>query len=220
MSDQVRHFVLLWCCASSFVAAACGAESPTGGTVDEVVDVDEAVEGSLLSIAGDAQVGNLGKPLSDPLIAKVVDPSGNGLGGVTVRWSASSNFSFGVYFRTSSVTDAQGLGSVQWTLGGATDEQTATEHTLRASAFLSGVDAIIFTATTPPLVPLIDMGASTYFGFPGGLYPGGNVMPQAHADAGQAFAAAIEPLDVNGDPSPTGKYVLLVNGHSNTMLMS
>ena len=66
------------------------------------------------------------------------------------------------------------------------------------------------------MVPLTDMGASTYFGFPGGLYPGGNVMSQAHADAGQAFAAAIEPLDTNGNPDPDGKYVLLSIGHSNT----
>ena len=63
------------------------------------------------------------------------------------------------------------------------------------------------------------MGASTYFGFPGGLYSGGKVMPQAHADAGQAFVAAIEPLDLNGNPNPNGKYVLLDIGHSNTELI-
>ena len=97
--------------------------------------------------------------------------------------------------------------------------QTATEQMATASAPVRGETLINFTATTPSLVPLTDMGASTYFGFPGGLYSGGNVMPQAHADAGQALAAAVEPLDVNGNPSPGGKYVLVSIGHSNTELI-
>ena len=105
---------------------------------------------------------------------------------------------------------------MQWTPGRGIGPETATEQTATASASVSGVDSVVFTATTPSLVPLTDMGASTYFGFPGGLYPGGNVMPQAHADAGQAFAAVIEPLDLNGNPNPDGKYVLLSIGHSNT----
>ena len=88
-----------------------------------------------------------------------------------------------------------------------------------STASINGVGSVAFAATPEALVPLIDMGASTYFGFPGGLYPGGNVMPQAHADAGQVFAAAIEPLDLNGNPSADGKYVLLSIGHSNTALI-
>ena len=60
------------------------------------------------------------------------------------------------------------------------------------------------------------MGTSTYFGFPGGLYPDGNVMPQAHTDAGQAFAATVEPLNANGNPSTDGRYILLSIGFSGT----
>ncbi len=182
------------------MAAACGAESPTESAV---------VEGSLLSVAGDGQVGSLGRPLSDSLIVKVANPSGDGVPGVTVRWSASST---GMVSSTAVVTDAEGLAKVQWTLGRTTGEQTATEQD--AAASVSGVGSFFFRATTPSLVPLTDMGASTYFGFPGGLYPGGNVMPQAHADAGQAFAAAVEPLDANGNPSTAGKYVFLAIGGS------
>ncbi len=65
------------------MAAACGGESPTEGTVIEVV------KGSLLSVAGDGQMGSLGKPLLDTLIVKFADPSGNGLSGVAVAWSAT-----------------------------------------------------------------------------------------------------------------------------------
>ncbi len=64
-------------------------------------------------------------------------------------------------------------------------------------------------------VPLMDM-AGTYKGFAGGLYPGGNTMPQAHFDAGLAFADAIEPLDADGNPDPGGRYALMSLGMSNT----
>ena len=86
------------------MAAACGGESPTEG---EVVEEVEVVEGILLSVAGDGQVGTLGNPLSDPLVVKVADPSGNGLQGVTVGWSVNFN---GMVTPAATVTDSEGLG--------------------------------------------------------------------------------------------------------------
>lgn len=67
-------------------------------------------------------------------------------------------------------------------------------------------------------VPLNDLlNGATYQGFTGGLYPNGsNAMPSAHSQAGSASAAAIRPLDVAGNPSSSGKYVLLSIGMSNT----
>jgi hypothetical protein len=84
-------------------------------------------------------------------------------------------------------------------------------------------DTVVVTPTPPPVssgddapIPLIDMGAATYKGYSGGLYPNGsNEMPPEHALEGLARAGLIQPLDPAGNPSPTGKYVLLSVGMSN-----
>jgi len=66
-------------------------------------------------------------------------------------------------------------------------------------------------------IPLTDLLAGTYYGKPGGLYPGGiNQPPPDHDSAVRARRNAIKPLDVNGDESPFGKYVLISIGMSNT----
>lgn len=67
------------------------------------------------------------------------------------------------------------------------------------------------------MIPLIDMGEATYYGFEGGLYPNaGNEMPGRHREAGLARAAQVQPLDVHGDPDPSGKYLMMSIGMSNT----
>ena len=66
-------------------------------------------------------------------------------------------------------------------------------------------------------IALTDLGTRTYLGFVGGLYPNGsNTMPAGHAARGMAQAGRIRPLDTQGRPSATGKYVLLSIGHSST----
>ena len=63
--------------------------------------------------------------------------------------------------------------------------------------------------------PLTDLLTGTYFGNQGGLYPGGiNQPPADHDSAVRTRRNAIKPLDVNGDESPFGKYVLLSIGRS------
>ena len=65
-------------------------------------------------------------------------------------------------------------------------------------------------------IPLSDLLTGTYYGNQGGLYPGGmNQPPPDHDSAARARRNAIKPLDVNGDESPFGKYVLLSIGRSN-----
>jgi hypothetical protein len=66
-------------------------------------------------------------------------------------------------------------------------------------------------------VPLNDLRTGCYLSFQGGLYPNGaDTMPSAHLAAGLAAATRIQPLDVNGNPSASGKYVLVSIGMSNT----
>lgn len=66
------------------------------------------------------------------------------------------------------------------------------------------------------VVPISDMGSATYKGFAGGLYPAAlDIIPTAHASVGIARAKLITPLDANGRPSASGKYVLLSIGISN-----
>lgn len=69
------------------------------------------------------------------------------------------------------------------------------------------------------LIPLPDLGSGKYKGEQGGLYPGGeNTPPAAHLKAGIALAKKIVPLDAEGQPSSSGKIVLISVGMSNTTM--
>ena len=76
---------------------------------------------------------------------------------------------------------------------------------------------VIGPPTDTAKVPLTDLLAQTYYGYSGGLYPGGlNQAPADHDSAARAWRNKIQPLDVNGDESPFGKFVLISIGMSNT----
>jgi hypothetical protein len=65
-------------------------------------------------------------------------------------------------------------------------------------------------------IALPDLGTGMYKGEQGGLYPGGtNTIPPAHLAAGLKLAKQITPLDLDGNPSPDGKIVVLAIGFSN-----
>jgi hypothetical protein len=74
------------------------------------------------------------------------------------------------------------------------------------------------TAAFAQRIPLNDLGSGMYLGqFEGGLYENGaNLVPSDHAAAGLAHAALIRPLDRDGNPSPSGKMVMISVGMSNT----
>jgi len=69
------------------------------------------------------------------------------------------------------------------------------------------------------MAALNDLGAGSYKGEQGGLYPGGvNTMPRDHLQAGLEHARQIVPLDAEGRPSPSGKIALMSIGMSNTTM--
>jgi len=99
------------------------------------------------------------------------------------------------------------------------------------SVFCSVVFTVLYTCGFPVVsfakdcsqtsvgfTPLNDLGSGLYLGqFEGGLYAGGmNVPPVDHDLAGLAAAQMVQPLDINGQPSPDGHYILLSIGMSNT----
>ena len=67
-----------------------------------------------------------------------------------------------------------------------------------------------------PLIPINDLATGYYLNTEeGGLYPNGsNVRPASHNSSGVSAAQGIGPLDANGNPSPSGKYVFLSIGES------
>jgi hypothetical protein len=66
-------------------------------------------------------------------------------------------------------------------------------------------------------IPLTDLGADTYQGAQGGLYPqGSNEIPPAHLALGLERAADIVPRNEAGEPDPDGLIVFVAVGYSNT----
>ncbi len=66
-------------------------------------------------------------------------------------------------------------------------------------------------------IPLIDLANGAYHQFTGGLYAdGSNIVPPEHAAVGLVRAKNVQPVDGTGNPSHTGKYILLSIGMSNT----
>jgi hypothetical protein len=75
---------------------------------------------------------------------------------------------------------------------------------------------VVGPPTDTVAIPLTDLLTRTYYGNPGGIYLGGiNQPPTDHDTAARSRRNSIKPLDVNGDESPFGKYVLLSIGMSN-----
>lgn len=70
-------------------------------------------------------------------------------------------------------------------------------------------------ATDTAIIPLNDLGTGTFYGFTGGLYPGGANVPSGQYGYDLTrMSSSIVPLDTFGNPSPTGRIVFISLGGS------
>jgi hypothetical protein len=81
---------------------------------------------------------------------------------------------------------------------------------------VSSAQAQLFSATPIMDMPQSDGTCLTYKSFPGGLYENcSDTMPSDHDADGMNISSQIIPLDVNGNPSSTGKVIFISMGMSN-----
>ncbi len=71
---------------------------------------------TLEKVSGDAQSGGLNQPLANPLVVRLRDQYGNPVPGATVNWTVIGGG--GSVSPTSALTNADGLASTSWTIGG------------------------------------------------------------------------------------------------------
>jgi hypothetical protein len=166
--------------------------------------------------AGDNQSAPAGTAVAIDPAVRAADANGNPVSGVIVNFTVTGGN--GSIAQGTVFTNGQGVATGgAWTLG-----PVAGSNTLRANSSGLAGSPLTFNATATAVsnaaVPLVDMGAGTYFGHTGGLYPNGNGIPAAHASAGAAKARNILPRGFNGSPNPNGRFVLLSIGLSNTTM--
>ncbi len=119
------------------LTVVAGAESVTA-----LATASPDIPDGIVAASGDDQTGQVGIELAAPLVARVEDRFGNGVPGVAVAFSAES----GDVGAGTVTTDAAGLASTTWRLGGPLGTQTA-----RAEA--GAIGSVVFTATGLPGPP-------------------------------------------------------------------
>ena len=182
---------------------AINVASPTGNSLPVISSLNDrsVQEGSSINVDIDATDAD-GDAIT--LSASIQDDEGADVGAGFFDFSDAGDGTGSL-----SITPGSGEAGVYVASIVASDGQGSSEETFDITVTEPGESG--------DMVPLIDMGAQTYKGFAGGLYPNAsNEMPSTHYQAGIDFANSIEPLDTNGNPSPNGKYVMVSLGMSNT----
>ena len=125
----------------------------------------------------------------------------------TATWSSSNN-AVATVESTGQASPGQASG-----LEAGSATVTATSQGASQSAPIT-----VSNSSNTAAIPLMDMtnAGQNYLSFAGGLYENStNTVPTDHDAAGQTIAATIQPLDINGNPSSSGKVVLTSIGMSN-----
>jgi len=120
---------------------------------------DTRVPANLVIVSGDAQPPTeVGTALALPLTVRVTDAQDAGIGGVTVGWTTAS----GTMLAATSVTDHEGLATMQWTLGPRAGNQTATASvndksaTFREPAIAGSLSQVLLSRDTVQLLGIGD----------------------------------------------------------------
>jgi hypothetical protein len=92
---------------------------------------------TLEQAGGNQQSGEPGTELADPLVVRLVDENGDGVGGRAVAWVVATGG--GAADPETSETDEDGFATTRWILGAAAGENTL-------NAVVSGVGVVSFTA--------------------------------------------------------------------------
>jgi hypothetical protein len=101
------------------------AETPTHVTGTATITLIAPNVGPPFSIvSGDGQTGTVQQALAAPFVVKLTDQFGVPRSGVTVSWTRLSGT--GTLSAASSTTDASGLASIQYTLGGTPGDETVS----------------------------------------------------------------------------------------------
>lgn len=112
---------------AGILLAACSGDS-TGSSAPAAV----------AAVSGSGQAATVGLLATNPLVVRVTNAGGKGVQGVTVSWAVTSGG--GSLTAASTVTGADGLAQVQWTLGTRAEAQTV-------SATVQGLPPAVFTIT-------------------------------------------------------------------------
>jgi hypothetical protein len=103
-------------------SAQAGAGTLSGSPVGFAATALPGPAALIAQVSGDGQIGTVATTLGQPLVVRVTDQFGNGVGGYPVSWVAPGG---GVLSPPSSATDASGLASSTWTLGTLAGTQNA-----------------------------------------------------------------------------------------------
>jgi uncharacterized protein YjdB len=150
--------------------------------------------------------------------------------GVTQQFTATGTYSDGstqnitasVTWKSSSTADATIETTGQAQPGLATGVAAGNVTITATSGSVNGMAMLTVTSSagnsTP--IPLMDMTATeNYLNFSGGLYENSSdTVPSDHDADGKSFAAQIQPLDTNGNPSASGTIVFVSFGMSNAQI--
>jgi|GEM_PF-1364562 len=108
-----------------------------------------AIPSQLLLEDGDNQAGDFNAILSKPLKVKVIDANSDPVEGIDVFWSVTAGY--GQVTSPSSLTDAEGIASMEWKLGSEGIQQAVAILNHRDGSPVDG-SPLTFTANTPVLL--------------------------------------------------------------------